>query len=333
MKFKYQKKCELCGKSISFSKASDFRKTSLCEACFKKNEIEKKKEQEELELKRTPKPELGYSFELMKIDRHNISKFIFPENRRRLSSDQLSSLRKAILNNLHFDSPIVVNQVDGMFRLIDGNHRIEVIKEVIKKYSRFQIDVLTIIYKEQDPDNEIMLFRRWNTGKLQSLDDFLQSVSNKIDFIKWLRNDFPLRITIYNQPDSINVRRICSAYLAAKHNLDSGYGLHRSKFGEDIKELDEDDFKKLKEIAQFLRNIFGELGPKNHYYQQHILSPIIFLIYDRSLTDNLSDKIRDQIVGDEELLKFAKFGGKAAHKEMIARMQEKLKLKPVLRLE
>ncbi len=300
----------------------------------KKKSIKEKKsnkkpfKKEELKI---PSPKINYKFEMFKINSKTLSKFVFPDNRRRLSSSQISSLCKCMYSGKHFDSPMVVNEVEGMFRIVDGNHRIEAIKKVIARYPRFSIEVLLIKYSKLDSDGEIAAFRIWNSGKTQSLDDFIQSVAKTIPIINWVKKEFSIPVTIYKTPKSLSIRNLFNPYLAAKKLDDMGYALKRENFVNDLLELKEKDYKTTLEHCKQFSKVFGLPNKDNKYYGTTFFGACWYVVHEYN-EKNLWDSLRDKIMGDDEILEFCKFGGRTAHRKMISLIKEKLRLEAKLTL-
>lgn len=289
------------------------------------------KELYEKAAKKGTEPKLGYKFELFRVSSTTLNKFVFPENRRKLSRDQIGSLKKSLCNCQHFDSPIVVNEIDGYYRVIDGNHRIEAIKQTIKMYPHFKIDILLVIYKNLDADGEIQMFHRWNIGKKQSLDDFIQSVANKIPAIRWLQQGFPIKVSVYKQTDSVTVRIICGGYIAARNFDDQGYGLHRENFMRDLSDLGEKDVAWMKEYMARFKSVFGVPNPKNQYYKSTFFSAMMYKAYEYKEKD-LTEMMRDKVLNNFNVLEYNKFSGREANRKMIEILTDLLRLKPRLNI-
>ena len=332
MKTKSQQKCGKCKKTFSSEKSKEF--CPICEKEMRLSILEKKsKVVFKTKIgKSVPNPSMSYKFDLFKINSSKLPLFVFPDNRRKISKAQISSLCKCLYSGNHFDSPIVVNKVENLYRIVDGNHRIEAIKKVIKIHPKYNIDVLLIEYKNLDKDGEIEAFRRWNTGKIQTTDDFIQSVAHKIDFIRWLKKDFPIEVTIYKRPTTLGVRLLCGALIAAKKYDDTGYGLKRDNFLNDLNSLDEKDFDFIKGWVKKYVEIFGKPEQGNIYYSTTPFTAATYIAYEYQDSKILVDKFKDKIVGDEEIIEFSKFSGRIANKKMIQLMKDKLKLKYKLNL-
>lgn len=343
--FKYQQKCQNCKKTFS-----DVVKLDYCSDCriggsVKGDKKEKgsqplvKKERlaKEIRIQRSqlniPKPELGYKFEEVMVDSDYFSRFIGPKNKRRISKTQVGSLSKLLFHGRHFESPIVVNQtIDGL-RVIDGNHRIEAIKRLMSKFPKFKIPVLIIFYKNLDEDGEIEAFRKWNVGRAQSTDDFIQSIADKTPFIRWLKNDFPVPVTVYRGNDSVYVRLLVGSLLAAKKQDDTGYGLKKENFAQDLLELKEADYEICKDFMNGFLKVFGMPRKGNIYYGTTPFSSFFFMWYEHRERKNIWNLFRERVLGNDEVLQFAKFGGREAHRKMLSVLYDALRINGKLRLE
>lgn len=343
--FKYQLKCQSCNRTFS-----DFLKLDYCKACRNEgikadrrkkeaNSFKKVKEvlhrQVSISIQRSqlniPKPELGYKFEEVMVDADYLSRFVGPKNRRRISKSHVGSLSKLLFHGRHFESPIVVNiTLDGL-RVIDGNHRIEAIKKVLSRFPKFKLPILMISYKGLDEDGEIEAFRKWNVGRVQSTDDFIQSIAAKTPFIRWLKNDFPVPITVYRDYDSVYVRLLAGALLAAKRADDTGYGLKKENFAQDLLELTEKDYETCKEFINGFVKVFGKPRKGNIYYSTTPFTSFFYTWFEYREKSNIWALFRERVLGNEEVLQFSKFGGREAHRKMLSVIFDLLKLKGKLR--
>ena len=116
----------------------------------------------------------GYEVEVLTIGKDTLRKLEEMKNRRRIVRSHVNRLLKVLRDGGSFDAPIVVNRLNGTYRLIDGNHRTEAIKLWIKENPENQTRVLLIKYEGLSDKEERDVFRRWNSGRKQSSDDFVQ---------------------------------------------------------------------------------------------------------------------------------------------------------------
>jgi len=331
--YKYQLKCMLCKKTYTTDKES---KSPLCPACqvANKRQLEKEKQEEKRRSREEEKrkqsnftlPKLGYTFELFKLSAETLSDFAFLDNRRKVADKQVANLYRLLCDGKHFDSPIVVNKRDGKLWLIDGNHRMEAFKKVLQKYPSFAMDILLIVYRNLDGDSEIEAFRRWNVGKVQSIDDFIQSIARKIPFIRWVKQDFPVNVVVYKRPETIGFRQLCNALISAMRDDEQGHGLHRRKFRERLMEIGEAEYKFAKGWIKRFVAIFGKPGRGSPYYMTPFFNASMYLAYWHQDKKNLDKRFREKVLGDVDVVELTEFGGRAANKKMIELLREKMRI-------
>lgn len=319
----------MCKKSFSTDSKKRF-----CKVCALKVDasIEKETKAETVVKQKGPEPKLSYSFELFTINYKTLNKFMFLENRRRLSHQQITVLRKLLFEGKHFDSPIVINILDGLYRIIDGNHRLEAIKGVIKKHSRYSIQVLLIKYKNVDLDGEIAAFRRWNIGKVQTMDDFIQSISKEVPIIKWFKKDFSIPINIYKKSDSIGVKLLCNSYIASKKGDDMGHGMQRENFANELYDLDGEDYDYMNSFCKNFSQVFGMPNPKSRYYRFAFFFAVTYITMEYEEKSDIWKLLRERVLGNQEVLELAEFTNREANRKMIGLVKELLRLNPKLTL-
>lgn len=318
----FKKRCINCGKIFK-----DTTKRALCTRCTKLNK--EVNTEEKIKIKECKLP---YKFHLFVLSSENLPKFIFLNNRRKISQSNVYSLARAMKGGNHFDSPIVVSEENGLYYVIDGNHRIEAFKQLVSKYSKFRLEVLLVVYNKLEDDERIQIFRRWNVGRPQSTDDFIQSVAHNIPILSWVKKEFPVSIGIYKQPNTIHVRPLFNGYLAAKRGDQQGHGFNKVNFVGAIQNLNQEDYEFLKEFVTKFVYVFGEPHPKNPYYRTTFLQSILYVAHEYGNANLLFKALADRVRGDEELLLFSKLGGREANKQMIQKIRDKVKLKPILKV-
>lgn len=275
---------------------------------------------------------LPYRFELFTLSRETINRFVFLSNRRRLSNANLNSLVRTLKSGKHFDSPIVVSKEEGLYHVIDGNHRVEAFKTILSRVPNFKLEILLITYNRLDDDEKISVFRRWNVGRPQSTDDFIQSVAHNIDIIRWIKKDFPIPVSIYRKVDTIHIRTLLSGYLAAKKEDRTFGSYNRSNFTDAIKTFDREDYDFVYEFSRRFKDVFGIPSRINPYYKTTFVQAAAYLAYEYSNAPLLFTAMAERVRGDQEIVDFAKMGGREATKQMIQKLKDRVKTKPKLKV-
>ncbi len=319
--YKIQKKCSKCRESFSTKDHEEIH----CDKCRGTPTRENKVP---LQNRKAISPKLTYSFELFKLNKRTLSKLEFMNNRRKIYGGQAGGITTLLRQGQHFDSPIVVNEAGGRFRVIDGNHRIEAFKRILKSNPEYSLPILLIKYKDLDDDGEIMAYRKWNIGKAQSLEDFIQTMRSKLPIVRWMLKEFSVPVSIYPRPGYFKIRQICSAYLSAIQKRDDGYAVRRTDFIQHLKELGEGDYNWMTRWMKEFVSIFGDPSAKNAYAKAVFLYPATYLKWEFDDDPRFLERMRENVLGDPEVLELCKLGGKEANKMMVRLLKDKLKLKP-----
>jgi len=103
---------------------------------------------------------LKYKFISYEINNITINEFQTMERARILRIEKIRELKSMIINANHFDSPIIINDIQTKKRIIDGQHRLTAIKEILKENPDFVINVLLVVYQNLGRDEEKEIFTR-----------------------------------------------------------------------------------------------------------------------------------------------------------------------------
>ena len=297
--YKMQKVC-ICGLVFSTNNTDKY----LCDNCE-----EKEKQNKNINQKKIIQPiDFEYDYGLFTINKNTINNFDLLENRRRVTRTHVRKIKKILLSRIHFESPIIVNLINNKLRLIDGNHRIEAIFQILKKNSDFEIKILLIQYKELSPEEEIQIFKRWNSGKPQSVDDLLQSIIHKMSFYSYIQSSFPVNVSIYSKKDCLQISLLCNALLAAKKNNQFGRGIMRDTFEEDLISLKRIDYDYAEKWLKFYSEIFGPPDWGNKHYNKVFFTAMAYICYTKNNWHNYSEILKIKIKNNQELFDLSKIG-------------------------
>lgn len=276
---------------------------------------------------------IGYITNKQTIDIDSLKEFQFMENRRRLRIEQVKRLKKMILNGKHFDSPIIVNEKDGKQRVLDGQHRIQAITEIIKSNENFQIEVMVIKYRNLTPEQEKDTFVRWNSGTRQSSEDFIMMHIDDIKifsmFDRWKNEDFPVEVTVYTGAQgSVRFRQIVEPYIAGRAKIFyNAYG--PASFVEEAKLLGEKDYEWIKNFTEeFIKNV-GKFKPENVFTRTTGISSIMFLYMNGDLKPDIFWKRFKKAKKSKPIRNMIMAGGFAAARSVKKMITQKMGIKNV----
>lgn len=272
---------------------------------------------------------IGYIVDKQTIDQDSIKEFELMTNRRRLREEQVKKIKRMILHDEHFDSPLIVSESNGKKRILDGQHRISAISQIINQNPNFQIEVTIIKYSNLSPEEEKDTFTRWNSGTRQSTEDFITMHLDDIKifslFDRWKNDeDFPVEVTIYKGKDgSVQFRNMIEPYIFAKEKI-LGNTFGPPKFVEKAKELGKKDYEWIKKFVEdFIKNV-GGFNKENIFSRIGGLSPMMFLYMNGDLNPKTFWKRFEKVKKSKAIKEIIFIGGFAAKRKIKDMMVEKM---------
>jgi len=220
---------------------------------------------------------VGYKTKKVKVRADDLDKGFFSTlvNRRKIMPSVVKSLYRGMLNGEHFESPLVVNVVNGEKRLIDGNHRWEAMRQFLIINNKKSIEITIHFYEDLSISEEKAAYSKWNKGRKQSTNDVIKQYEDDIPALLLLKKNSPIPITVYGGVGSLSFYKIISSYLAAKAKTwGGGYSENAFTFVEHATEL---GHSAVAEIRAFLTDFKGAFGPiKNNPWAR--TTPLVVLM-------------------------------------------------------
>jgi len=258
-------------------------------------------------MKQTSILRIGYHSKRYQISANDIANNTFTlfDNRRNIKKSTVNSIRMALENGIHFDSPIIVSERDGTWHILDGNHRYEAIQKYIAANPKNKVEVSLHIYSNLTSEQEKELFKKWNLGTKQSTNDIVKQFEEDIDILN--NNRFTSPVNVYGGSGKVAFYRLVGTYLACTaKTFSGGYIGKPEKFVEDAQDLGQSDVTMMNAFMKDFEQIFGplknctwlrttpfvaimKLWMDNH---KHINQPkMISLMRSKIKNDNLADQL------------------------------------------
>ena len=245
-------------------------------------------------------------------------------NRRKLSQATMKAIYRLLERNEHFDAVFVVNKKNGKYRLIDGNNRYGDIRYGgICKYLAVnpdhRVEVTLHIYDNLNEKEEKEIYTRYNLGRKQSTNDFVQQYKEEIHIWKLLsdQRNFPVRITVYGGAGAISFYKLVGTYIATKAlRFAGGYIGEPLKFIEDSKQLGHND---VAIMAAFIKDFQQAFGPirNNKWLRTTPFTATMKIWYDNHknmLPPRIVNAFRTKLANDAEAIDLGKNSGMGACK-------------------
>lgn len=230
---------------------------------------------------------------IYEIDKKTIKNFhLLVEERRQLRIGKVKSILASLEKGIHFESDIVVNKINGDYRVIDGNHRIEAISELLKREPETRVKVYLAKYEnlslyqekkiriEKIRDEERRIYSVWNKGTPENATDYLQQYFKIIPCGEEMLRKLPA--TIYSTDKTMSLKLLVGSHVTAKaqKKFEGGYANGGEKTVEDFKAVESGDITIMKAFCDDMEEIFGKFYKQSPYYRTTVISSFYRIWYD-----------------------------------------------------
>ena len=224
--------------------------------------------------------EVGYEMEDIKLCLVDLVKlFEVLENRRNIRHTQVESILASLKAGKHFDSPMVVNKVNGKYRIIDGNHRYEALRMYLST-SKTKVTVRLAVYSHLTEKQEAEMYIRWNGGIKQTIDDLLQLRKTEIPIYKILQDEnFPVAIYRSTTSNSVQLAVIIKMLYCSLNTEEifSPHMPHRTSIVDIAKGYDESDAAMVIQFFSVFREAIGDF--RNNKFLRSVFCVPLFNVY------------------------------------------------------
>lgn len=278
-----------------------------------------------------------YSVEQVVIDSSNVKKFEVLENRRRIRSGMVRDIYTSLTKGVHFVLPIIVNQRNGNYRILDGNHKYEATVKFLDIFPDKKVEMTMFRFMDMTDAEENEVYDIIQHMGKETPDDFCQRHQEELYIYELLRRDFPFPVSIYTsaKAKALRFRLMLDAYLGAK--LESNPVMYTDANTSRLRlyeKLGENDHKFLK---QFIKGFIVALGEpitgnrpdKNEWALATPFTAIMRLYFDNAHRVGETKFWRDlkrKAVRSPIVIRFASLRGKEAqmalHQEMLKAMNK-----------
>lgn len=259
-----------------------------------------------------------YRIEHIVIDAGNVHIFRLLEHARPLDDGRVAHLHGALIKGEHFDTPMAVNRLADdhgkRYRLIDGGHRLEAIKRFINQNPGAKVSMAVFLYDNLSEAEEREIFRRWNSGKQQSLSDWIYLNQDALRIYKRIMMSFPFKVHIYplkTKDDGLRFGNLMRAYLSWM-NVHGENG-DKAQLIERIRRLGDDDYAKLCAFASTFLDAFGVPCTGNPFSKRVPLESLTKTYFFNEKSHSQADIVDawKRVRTDKDCAQWAKMGNSA----------------------
>ena len=266
----------------------------------------------------------SYISMLYTVGKKNIKKFEIIKEHRHLRNAQIDKLYWTLQRGEHFESQIVVNEVGNKLRIIDGGHRVTAMSRYFDKYPDNKVEINMAIYKDLTLDEEKEVYNTWNRGIRQSPEDYLHLRRGELPVWKMIVVDFPCKVSIYYNKDTLRFVSLLRAYMGAKLYKEATCysGGPEATFKSALR-LDKSDYKIMKNFMKGFVDVFGIPSKENIFSKSTGLTSLMRIYYDNMYEHNdFWDRVRKYIMPSSIIRQYSIIPGRAAispcHREMLS---------------
>lgn len=248
---------------------------------------------------------MEYEIKEMTINKDNIKKFQAIEGARSLRKTQVERIEKSIRKReMEGFGVIYLNLKEEIFRIIDGNHRITAVRNLIENKAISSLNITCAIYRSLDKANEKRIYDILARQINQTTEDFLNL--HKDEFPLWKiinEKSFPVKIGVYGGKNILKFKYLISLLSVARSkSFEQGVTIRRK---EELQEIavhtNEGSYRELSEFFKVFLAAYGDPGNENRFSKIQVLIPLYHIWY----TNRTRNK--KGVYNFEEKLKWVKY--------------------------
>ena len=219
------------------------------------------------------------------LTRRNIRQYTRPEWHREFRERHITAIMNGIMRGDHPSENLTINQLTSRVRstqnrILNGNHRTEAIRRIIKEHPTFSIEVTLTIYTNLTKEEEITIYEKINNTKRETGLDKLKAHLTGTVVMELINKKFPFRVLFRslgrNDRNAITAGSVFGGYVYRNDQTISGgaNGLLKR-----MDSLNKQDYDRLFKFATFFKRVCGEPSRDNLYSSYNVFSVLGKLYY------------------------------------------------------
>lgn len=219
----------------------------------------------------------------------------------------VQSINGYLLRDKGLKAPLSVNKVNGKYRIVDGNHRLEGLKRYLGVAPSRYATVNLAIYENLTVEEEKELFNILAKTVVQSVHDYLKIHFDDIPLLGRLKRDFPIKVKAYPGKDSITYARLLLAWLYKDYTL--VHSMNKETLVSEAKKLGSPEHADMSTFFRGYSSVFGLPDKISPYYKPGPLWIVMSLFYRNcNLVDTVAlwKVIRDKCYNNTFILNVSK---------------------------
>ena len=261
------------------------------------------------------------------LNKETINKIEITKNRRQIKERMVRKLHGVLIKGGNPIKTLMVNEKNNMYRLIDGNHRIEALKRFYaykQENQKKSFECELRIYKNLPIEEENKNYSEEADRVNQTHEDLLCVYKDEITFWKITQdklNEFPCIVSIYPSVKSLKFRTILDSLATVMSEQNNGYVpryLGKKELIDFAKNL---RYENLLDVAKFIRvfqKTFGEVGKGNSFTRSQGFLPLFDIYFKnfRHEKENIISEKFSRIVGKSDIMMYLNMNGREAQQKI-----------------
>jgi len=222
-----------------------------------------------------------YVHKALIINKQNISKFLRPEWHREFRERHVQTLTKSMMQGVHPSETITVNELyNGKMRILNGNHRIQAIKNIIANNPKFNIEITLTVYYNLNKEKEIEIYEKVNDTRRENAVDKLKAHLSGSRIYNMIEKNFPSKIVYRNiSKGERNVIRATLLFPSYIHRNSKAISSASTCLIKRIKLLTEKDYDRISSFVSTFKDIVGEPSSENMFCKYNMFSVMAKIYY------------------------------------------------------
>lgn len=204
----------------------------------------------------------------VKVDITNFDQFVITDYRRKIREGPSLLLAQALAKDHTFQNPLHVNKtIDGKYRIIDGNHRIEAVRVCFRRDPQAQFDIPLAIHENLTESEERDLFDELAKTVNQTMHDYIRIHFEEVPLFKKIDHEFSVPVSIYSQRTGLTFGSLIRFWYSRESAIPKTIGKQDTIL---FAKSSIKDYSEMSTFFQYYKNFFGNPSQSNPYWKYYV---------------------------------------------------------------
>lgn len=218
------------------------------------------------------------------VTKSKMEKFALLPYGRHVRRKHVTAIKEGILQGNQLP-PVHVNEKDGTYWIVDGQHRMVALEQVFKEHPRFRVTLTLVVYKLKTHEDIKNLYHVLNNNIRETGTDFLHVHKEEIFFYNRIQEELEC-LSVYSGKTKLRLRTLLMAYLDAKKDYK---GSNRMEIVDKARDLGEQDVQIVVKFLQDFKKNLGNFGSRNIWSKSTPFVSLFRTYYDNCIEGDIPD--------------------------------------------